>query len=149
MSSSTVRRAATRSWRCAGGRGCRGPATTSGGAGGGRGPRNREECWRKRSGRGSRTRSRPRGFVGGGATVTIAPDAIFHSDKGCQYTSAEFRKVLQDNRMRPSVGRTGVCWDNAMAESFNAALKNERVYRTVYPTRRHAVTDVTRYIEHR
>ena len=36
-----------------------------------------------------------------------------------------------------------------MAESFNAALKNERVYRTVYPTKRHAVTDVTRYIEHR
>ena len=82
-------------------------------------------------------------------TVRIAPDAIFHSDRGCQYTSAEFRKVLQDNQMRPSVGRTGVCWDNAMAESFNAALKNERVYRTVYPTRRHAVTDVTRYIEHR
>ena len=82
-------------------------------------------------------------------TVTITPEAIFHSDKGGQYTSAEFRKVLQDNKMRPSVGRTGVCWDNAMAESFNAALKNERVYRTVYPTRRHAVNDVTRYIEHR
>ena len=82
-------------------------------------------------------------------TVTIVPDAIFHSDKGCQYTSAEFRKVLQAHKMRPSVGRTGVCWDNAMAESFNAALKNERVYRTVYPTRRHAVADVTRYIEFR
>jgi transposase InsO family protein len=82
-------------------------------------------------------------------TVRIAPDAIFHSDRGCQYTSAEFRKVLQENRMRPSMGRTGVCWDNAMAESFNAALKNERVYRTVYPTKRHAITDVTRYIEHR
>lgn len=82
-------------------------------------------------------------------TVRIVPDAIFHSDKGCQYTSAEFRKVLQEHNIRPSVGRTGVCWDNAMAESFNAALKNERVYRTVYPTRRHAITDVTRYIEHR
>jgi len=66
-----------------------------------------------------------------------------------QYTSAEFRKVLQTNKMRPSVGRTGVCWDNALAESFNAALKNERVYRTAYPTKRHAVNDVTRYIEHR
>lgn len=49
--------------------------------------------------------------------------------------------------MRPSVGRTGVCWDNALAESFNAALKNERVHRTAYPTRRHAIADVTRYIE--
>jgi len=42
-----------------------------------------------------------------------------------------------------------VCWDNAMAESFNGALKNERVYRTVYPTKRHAISDVTRYIEFR
>jgi putative transposase len=82
-------------------------------------------------------------------TVTIRPEAIFHSDKGGQYVSAEFRKVLQAHRMRPSVGRTGVCWDNALAESFNAALKNERVYRTAYPTRRHAVSDVIRYIEHR
>jgi putative transposase len=40
-----------------------------------------------------------------------------------------------------------VCWDNAMAESFNAALKNERVHRTSYPTRRHASNDVRRYIE--
>ena len=51
--------------------------------------------------------------------------------------------------VRPSVGRTGVCWDNAMAESFNAALKNERVHRTVYPTKNHAITDVVRYIEFR
>lgn len=81
--------------------------------------------------------------------VAFSPEAIFHSDRGCQYTSGEFRKVLQDHKMRPSVGRTGVCWDNALAESFNAALKNERVHRTVYPTRRHAIADVTRYIEHR
>ena len=47
------------------------------------------------------------------------------------------------------MGRTGVCWDNAMAESFNAALKNERVYRTAYPTREHARTDIARYIEFR
>ena len=81
--------------------------------------------------------------------ITPADKAIFHSDRGCQYTSAEFRAELKARNMRPSVGRTGVCWDNALAESFNAALKNERVYRTVYPTRRHAVADVTRYIESR
>jgi transposase InsO family protein len=80
-------------------------------------------------------------------TATIAPEAIFHSDRGCQYTSAEFRAALTRLNMRPSVGRTGVCWDNAMAESFNAALKNERVHRTAYPTKRHAIADVTRYIE--
>jgi putative transposase len=80
-------------------------------------------------------------------TATIAPEAIFHSDRGCQYTSVEFRAELKRLNMRASVGRTGVCWDNAMAESFNAALKNERVHRTAYPTKRHAIADVTRYIE--
>ena len=49
--------------------------------------------------------------------------------------------------LRHSVGRTGICYDNAMAESFFAALKNERVHRTAYPTREHARRDVTRYIE--
>ncbi len=49
----------------------------------------------------------------------LAVDAVFHSDRGCQYTSAEFRQHLDVLELRPSVGRTGVCWDNAMAESFN------------------------------
>jgi putative transposase len=54
---------------------------------------------------------------------------------------------------RPGIGRsvehTGVCFDNAQAESFNAAVKVERVNRTVYPTREHARKDVARYIEFR
>jgi hypothetical protein len=45
------------------------------------------------------------------------------------------------------MGRTGVCWDNAMAESFFSALKNERVHRTVYATKARAKTDVIAYIE--
>ena len=45
------------------------------------------------------------------------------------------------------MGRTGICYDNAWAESFNATLKNERVHRTVYPTRERAIADVTAYIE--
>jgi putative transposase len=49
--------------------------------------------------------------------------------------------------MRQSMGRTGICYDNAMAELFFAALKNERVNRTVYPTRQHARADIARYIE--
>lgn len=75
--------------------------------------------------------------------------AIFHTDRGCQYTSQQFRDHLTALGVSPSVGRTGVCWDNAMAESFNAALKNERVYRTSYPTREHARKDIARYIEFR
>jgi putative transposase len=49
--------------------------------------------------------------------------------------------------MRASVGRTGVCWDNALAESFFAALKNELVHRTALPTRNHARKAIARYIE--
>lgn len=49
--------------------------------------------------------------------------------------------------MRFSMGRTGVCWDNAMAESFFSALKNERVYRTVYATKKQARRDTIMYIE--
>ena len=69
---------------------------------------------------------------------TIQPQAIFHSDRGSNYTSAEFAAALAGHDIRQSVGRTGICYDNAMAESFFAALKNERVHRTQYPTREHA-----------
>ena len=49
---------------------------------------------------------------------------VFHSDRGSQYTSQRFLDHLKGYGIRPSVGRTGVCWDNAWAESFNATLKN-------------------------
>ena len=65
---------------------------------------------------------------------------IFHSDRGCQYTSQEFAEVADSLGIRRSLGRTGTCYDNAWAESFNGTLKNERVNRTVYPTREHART---------
>jgi putative transposase len=77
----------------------------------------------------------------------LAPKAIFHSDRGSNYTSAQFAKTLKKHGLRHSVGRTGICYDNAMAESFNAALKNELVHRTQYPTREHARRDIARYIE--
>lgn len=78
---------------------------------------------------------------------TLEPGAIFHSDRGSNYTSHEFARTVTELGLRHSVGRTGICYDNAMAESFFAALKNERVHRTVYPTREHARRDVVRYIE--
>ena len=62
-------------------------------------------------------------------------ETIFHSDRGCQYTSEVFAQHLKSYGIVVSVGRTGVCWDNAWAESFNATLKNERVYQMVYPAR--------------
>jgi transposase InsO family protein len=63
------------------------------------------------------------------------------------YTSAEFGTVLRDLDIRQSVGRTGTCYDNAMAESFFSVLKNERVHRTQYPTRERAIQDIAKYIE--
>jgi putative transposase len=74
-------------------------------------------------------------------------NAIFHSDRGTQYTSAEFSLFCKDNHIRRSVGRTGVCWDNAAAESFFASLKNEMYYRHSFPTRARARFAVADYIE--
>jgi putative transposase len=76
------------------------------------------------------------------------PDgAIFHSDRGSNYTSAAFAEKLEELGIKQSVGRTGICYDNAMAESFNGTLKNELVYRTAYKTRKTAMDDIARWIE--
>lgn len=77
----------------------------------------------------------------------LSAGAIFHSDRGSNYMSAEFRKTLDRFGLRRSSGRTGICFDNAMAESFFGALKNERVSRVTYLTREAARQDITRYIE--
>jgi putative transposase len=77
----------------------------------------------------------------------VAPGAVFHSDRGTQYTSAQFALFCKENRVQASVGRTGVCWDNAAAESFFAALKNEMYHRYTFPTRARARFAVADYIE--
>ena len=77
----------------------------------------------------------------------VQPRAIFHSDKGAQYTSAELARFCQAHGIRTSTGRTGVCWDNAAAESFFAALKNEMYYRQAFPDRARARFAVADYIE--
>ncbi|WP_086019270.1 IS3 family transposase [Streptomyces ipomoeae] len=77
----------------------------------------------------------------------LSADAIFHSDRGSNYMSAEFGRTLDRFGLRRSAGRTGICFDNAMAESFFGALKNERVSRVTYLTREAARQDITRYIE--
>ena len=79
--------------------------------------------------------------------LDLPPGAIFHSDRGSNYTSAEFAAVLEGLGIRQSVGRTGICYDNALAESVNAAIKVELVSRTEYPTRKKAKDAIARYIE--
>ena len=64
-----------------------------------------------------------------------------------QYTSGEFARFCIDNQVLASVGRTGVCWDNAVAESFFATLKNEMYYRQRFDTRARARFAVAEYIE--
>jgi len=70
----------------------------------------------------------------GGLTTGI----IFHSDRGSQYMSGEYQRLVSGLRMRQSVGRTGVCWDNAVAESFFSSLKRELVARYWFATRAEA-----------
>jgi putative transposase len=64
-----------------------------------------------------------------------------------QYTSGEFARFCKENQVRTSVGRTGVCWDNAAAESFFASLKNEMYHRYTFATRARARFAVADYIE--
>lgn len=70
----------------------------------------------------------------GGATAGI----IFHGDRGSQYLSGDYRQQVADLGMRQSVGRTGVCWDNAVAESFWSSLKRELVHRDRFASRAEA-----------
>lgn len=81
------------------------------------------------------------------SNIDIEKDAIFHSDRGSNYTSLEFAEKLRGMGMRQSVGRTGVCWDNAMVESFFGALKNECLKRFVFTDRAKARREVVKYIE--
>lgn len=69
----------------------------------------------------------------------LADDCVFHSARGSQYASREFRYQLHAMGITSPVGRIGVCWDNAMAESFFGAFKNELVHHTAFPTDRKSV----------
>lgn len=72
---------------------------------------------------------------------------IFHSDRGSQYTSADFGDLCADVGVVQSMGATGVCWDNAAAESFFGTLKRELAHRTRWATRADARRDLIRWIE--
>jgi transposase InsO family protein len=80
------------------------------------------------------------------ATRDPAPGVVFHSDRGCQYTSSDYATLAEDLQIRLSVGRTGQCWDNALAESFFASLKGECLDQQVWPTRAAARREIVDYI---
>jgi transposase InsO family protein len=76
-----------------------------------------------------------------------AAGVIFHSDRGCQYTSAQFARTATEAGVRLSVGRKGQCWDNAVAESFFATIKIELLDRRSWPTRAQAHQAIFTYVE--
>jgi putative transposase len=75
-----------------------------------------------------------------------APGVIVHSDKGCQYTSGDYATLAGDLTVTLSSGRTGQCWDNALAESFFASLKGECLDQQPWPTRAAARRATVEYI---
>jgi len=76
------------------------------------------------------------------------PDALLHhSDRGSQYTSEPFQRLMADHGVICSMSRSGNVWDNAAMESFFSSLKTERTARKTYRTRDEAKADVFDYIE--
>jgi transposase InsO family protein len=75
-----------------------------------------------------------------------APGVVFHADRGCQYTSSDYTRLAADLAVTLSTGRTGQCWDNALAESFFASLKGECLDQQPWPTRAAARRATVDYI---
>ncbi len=76
------------------------------------------------------------------------PDGVVHhSDRGCQYTSVAFGERCAENSIKPSMGRTGTCYDNAMAESFFATLECELIKRNSFKTKTTGKQKVFTFIE--
>jgi putative transposase len=76
-----------------------------------------------------------------------ATGVVFHSDRGCQYTSRDFAELARRNGVVLSIGRKGECWDNAVAESFFATIKRELISTRAWPTREALHREVFDYIE--
>jgi len=75
------------------------------------------------------------------------PGLIHHSDRGVQYCAYEYRRLVDQFKMRASMSRKGNCYDNAPMESFWGTLKNELVHHRRYMTREQAIREITEHIE--
>ena len=71
---------------------------------------------------------------------------VFHSDRGCQYASEDFRKVLEHCAITPSMSRKGDCWDHACAETLFGSLKVERLHGSRFETIRQAKDEVIAWL---
>jgi len=75
------------------------------------------------------------------------PGLVHHSDRGVQYASAEYVKLLQEHHMIPSMSRPANPYDNASCESFLKTLKREEIYANDYQTLEHLATNIERFID--
>jgi putative transposase len=75
-----------------------------------------------------------------------ARGTVIHSDQGCQYGSDDWRRFYRSNRLEPSMSRRGNCWDNAVAESFFASLKKERIKKRIGNNRDQPIAEVSDYV---
>ena len=74
-------------------------------------------------------------------------NVIIHSDRGSQYCSNQYRKIIENCKLIGSMSRKGNCWDNAIAESFFHTLKVELIHENRYKTREEARQSIFQYIE--
>jgi putative transposase len=81
------------------------------------------------------------------AGVDAPKGLLFHSDRGVQYASNAFKKVIEKNGLVQSMSRKACCWDNAVAESFFGTLKQELIYHCKFKTREEAKLAIFDYIE--
>ena len=72
---------------------------------------------------------------------------MFHSDRGSQYASESFKRLLRMHQITSSMSRKGNCWDNAVAESFFKTIKTELTYHCSYATKEEAKLSIFEYIE--
>lgn len=77
-----------------------------------------------------------------------AKGLVFHSDRGSQYTSKGFQRLLKGYGMRSSMGDVGACWDNAVVERFFGSLKHDWILKVAQPTREHMRKDVAEYMRY-
>ena len=73
---------------------------------------------------------------------------VFHSDRGSQYTSRQYRDLLGNYGIRASMGDVGACWDNAVVERFFGSLKHDWILKIAQPTREHMKRDVAAYMRY-
>lgn len=73
---------------------------------------------------------------------------VFHSDRGSQYTSKRYQKLLKNYGARSSMGDVGACWDNAVVERFFGSLKHDWIFNISQPTREHMKKDVAAYMRY-